>query len=314
MARRILPAERDRRPVVVRPRRQELRKLRRRDAAQAGAGGGGLPRRRHGVSRNPQPAPVIEIVGGSMEFGIFHEFLVDRDASQAEAFAQFLRADRGRRAVGPRRRLARRNPHEPDPLAAVGAADRGERDRRAHQPHQDRHGGADPAARPPAAAGRGDRDDRPDQRRPADLRGRAQRLSARLQRLRHLLRGEPAPLRRKPRDHQEGVDRAQRLASRAAITASKISRWCRVRCSSRIRKSASPPASTTPTRRSASWAIRCSRRCAPARSAELAEPHPGLSRGLARGRPSRASRAPICRCRSMSPRPARRRSPRRKPG
>ena len=39
--------------------------------------------------------------------------------------------------------MARRNPHEPDPLAGVGAADRGERRSRRAPPHQDRHRGAD---------------------------------------------------------------------------------------------------------------------------------------------------------------------------
>src|SRR3954463_15858647 len=71
--------------------------------------------------------------------------------------------------MGSRRGVARRNPYEPDALAGVGAADRGERGRRPHLAHQDRHRSADPAAGAPAAPGRGDRDARPDQRRQADF-------------------------------------------------------------------------------------------------------------------------------------------------
>ena len=79
----------------------------------------------------------------------------------------------------------------------------------AHQPHQDRHRGAGAAAVPSAAAGRGNRHDRPDQPRPAAARRRAQRQSARLCRLRRALCGEPRAFLRDAGNPQAGLDPAE---------------------------------------------------------------------------------------------------------
>ena len=95
-----------------------------------------------------------------MEFGIFPRILVDRRRIAGCRIRRFVQRNRGRRALGPRRRMACRNPHEPDALAVCGTADPGERHRGPHLAHQDRHGGADPAAWSPVAPRRGDRDDR----------------------------------------------------------------------------------------------------------------------------------------------------------
>ena len=99
----------------------------------------------------------------------------------------------------------------------------------------------------------------------------------------------------------------------AATTASRISPWCRARCSCRTRRSASPPASPTPMSRSAGSAIRCSRRCAPARSPS-SPATPGCIATPGRRPGIRASRRLICPARgSVSRCRARRATARRRP-
>ena len=141
-----------------------------------------------------------------MEVGVYHEFHCRPDETQAAAFAAGAGADRGRRPLGARRDLARRNPPAGAPLGDERADDRGERHRRPHQAHQDRHRGPGVAAVPPAAAGRGDRDGRPDQQRQADLRRRAQRQPAQLHGLWRALFGKPRAVSRNPGDRQAGMD------------------------------------------------------------------------------------------------------------
>ena len=141
-----------------------------------------------------------------MEVGVYHEFHCRPDQTQAAAFAEALDADRGGRPLGARRDLARRNPPAGAPLGDERADDRGQRHRRPHQAHQDRHRRPGVAVVPPAAAGRGDRDGRPDQQRPAAVRRRPQRQPAQLHGLWRALFGKPRALSRNPRHRQEGVD------------------------------------------------------------------------------------------------------------
>src|SRR5438445_722802 len=52
-----------------------------------------------------------------------------------------VRTGRRRRALGPRRHVAGRNPCRAGALGVLGAADLGERHRRAHEAHEDRYRG-----------------------------------------------------------------------------------------------------------------------------------------------------------------------------
>ena len=135
-----------------------------------------------------------------MEFGWYVEFHRQVPATIGH---RRLRArpgaGRGRRTLGARRDLARRDPPAGRSLGDVRADDRRQRDRRAHQPHQDRHRGAGAAAVPSAAPGRGIRDGGPDQPRPADDGCRTQRQPARLCRLRRAIFGKPRALLRNTR-------------------------------------------------------------------------------------------------------------------
>jgi hypothetical protein len=55
-----------------------------------------------------------------MEFGIFHEFLTTQTGSQTEAFVQSFAQIEAAESWA-RCRVAGRDPHEPDAIAAVGA-------------------------------------------------------------------------------------------------------------------------------------------------------------------------------------------------
>src|SRR3954465_4300828 len=104
-----------------------------------------------------------------MKFGIFHEFWSTQAGSQPEAFAQSFEQIAAAEEWGLDAIWLARNPMNPT-RAPAPPPPRIPRHRRPHPPppppHQDRHGGADIAAWSSAPPRRGDRDPRPDQRRP----------------------------------------------------------------------------------------------------------------------------------------------------
>ena len=144
----------------------------------------------------------------AFEFGMFHEFQRPAGMSRGGGF----RRSRSSRSMPPSAGVSMRcgwprSTSRPERSVCVGAADPRQRDRRAHQAHEDRHRRPGLAAVPSAAARRGGRHGRSDQPRPADLRGRAQRLPAHLRGLWRALWREPRALCRDARDPEEGVDR-----------------------------------------------------------------------------------------------------------
>ena len=254
-----------------------------------------------------------ELDGTLMEFGIFHEFLTTQTGSQTEAFrnsfTQIEAAERwGLDVVW----LAEIHMNPTRSLLSAPLTGRGGHCRQ-DQPHQDRHGGADLAARPSAAPCRGDGDDRPDQRRPADLRGWPQRLPTRLQCLRHLLRREPGPLCRSPRHHQKSLDARKRLAPGPLAQLREFHPGATPRATT----ASGNPHRSEPARylfgdRRAGLSAVLGGARQPALRTRAPTPAPTARRGRRPVTP--ASRGPICKCRFMSPRPARRRWPTRRKG
>ena len=190
--------------------------------------------------------------------------------------------------------------------------DHRQRDRRAHQAHEDRHRRAGTAAVPPAAPRRRGRDGRPDQPRPADLRRRAQRLPAHLRGLRRALWREPRALRRDARNPEAGVDRGPRFSYQG-----KYYSFDNV--------SADPEAlpeavAGDPHRRQQRRHLPGDRRARPRRLCRGAARHPAelapnitrVSRSLEGSRAIPARARCFCARRSMSPKPTRRRATSRK--
>ena len=247
---------------------------------------------------------------GVIESASFTSFV--EIASQAAALRRILRADRGGRGVGPGRLVARRNPHEPTALALIGAADRGERGRRAHQP--DQIGTAVqmlPLGHPLRLAEETATIDQISEGRLIFGVGRSAFPRA-YQAYGISYQESHRALRRKPRHHQEGVDRAG---------VSHRGRYYEFDNFTLVPRPVQTAASADPHRRQPARHLCGDRRArlpavlggAREPADRAARPHARLSRCLGgAGHPGK--REFTCRCRSMSARRARPPSPTPRPG
>ena len=240
-----------------------------------------------------------------MEFGMFHEFQRVPGQTEEDAFTNCRSSRWTRRSARARRDVAGGAAHRARAFGAGRAADDRHRDRRAHQADEDRHRRAGAAAVPSAAARRGGGDRRSDQPRTADLRRRAQRISAGLSGLWRLLCRKPRALRRGAGDPQARLDAGALQLRRPSTTTSTT---CIM-----VPKPYQKPypeirvAATSPDTYPANGAHGQSDllRDAARRSVGAGTEPGGVSRGLGPTAATPATARCSCACRSMSRRPRR---------